>query len=192
MNRTHSAGKLTSSYDNNIKRSEGSPEDYSVLTRRSVVSVLWLSRTAASFYLIWLEARIVTSSLLSSVTGRVKNHTNQLLLIKLSRVPWFHNNVDCSCNVDSTTVGVGRAPLSHGAKHWVMSADTGAILVILGLGVTHLVKFRLKNDELWLFFLQIVIVTVDASILPPNHTAYLCIWWDITWTSIGLGWNTGY
>lgn len=33
------------------------------------------------------------------------------------------------------------------------------------------------------------ILTVEASILPPNQTAYLCIWCDITWTSIGFGWN---
>ena len=29
--------------------------------------------------------------------------------------------------------------------------------------------------------------TVDASMLPPNQTAYLCIWWEITCTSIGFG-----
>jgi len=31
------------------------------------------------------------------------------------------------------------------------------------------------------------ILTVYASMLPPNQTAYLCIWWVITWTSIGFG-----
>lgn len=34
-------------------------------------------------------------------------------------------------------------------------------------------------------------LTVDASIDPPNHTAYLCMWWVMTWTSIGLGWKGG-
>lgn len=30
-------------------------------------------------------------------------------------------------------------------------------------------------------------LTVDANILPPNQTAYRCIWCVITWTSIGFG-----
>lgn len=33
------------------------------------------------------------------------------------------------------------------------------------------------------------ILTVDANMDPPNHTAYLCMWWVMTWTSIGLGWG---
>lgn len=33
------------------------------------------------------------------------------------------------------------------------------------------------------------ILTVDANIDPPNHTAYLCMWWVMTCTSIGLGWE---
>lgn len=33
------------------------------------------------------------------------------------------------------------------------------------------------------------ILTVDANIDPPNHTAYLCMWWVMTCTSIGLGWG---
>ena len=30
-------------------------------------------------------------------------------------------------------------------------------------------------------------LTVEASMLPPNQTAYRCIWWEITCTSIGFG-----
>ena len=30
-------------------------------------------------------------------------------------------------------------------------------------------------------------LTVEASIEPPNHTAYRCMWWVITCVSIGLG-----
>ena len=30
-------------------------------------------------------------------------------------------------------------------------------------------------------------LTVDASMLPPNHTAYRCIWCEMTLTSMGLG-----
>ena len=33
----------------------------------------------------------------------------------------------------------------------------------------------------------VFILTVDASIDPPNQTAYLCMWWVMTCTSMGLG-----
>ena len=39
----------------------------------------------------------------------------------------------------------GFGPLGHGAEDGVVPADRGAVFVVLGLGVAHLVELRLQE-----------------------------------------------
>ena len=71
---------------------------------------------------------------------------------------------DCACRCQVHTRHTGL---------WCGTLDKTPAAIIQAL-VTHSTHETLK-------------VTVDASMLPPNHTAYLCIWCWITETSIGFG-----
>jgi len=43
--------------------------------------------------------------------------------------------------------GAGKASLTHGTEYWVVSANAGAILVVLLFGVAHIVEFRGRRQH---------------------------------------------
>ena len=88
---------------------------------------------------------------------------------------------------DYNIVSIPHSPLCHGPEHRVVPTDGGPVLVVLCFGVANLVELRLKRVSDGLLYVESDIFTVDANILPPNQTAYLCIWCWMTWTSIGFG-----
>ena len=51
-------------------------------------------------------------------------------------------------------------------------------LINISLSIPHINPMPLTYPDIKL--------TVDASIEPPNHTANLCMWWLMTFTSIGF------
>ena len=69
--------------------------------------------------------------------------------------------------------------LGHRAEHWVVPTDRWAVLIVLCFGVANLVELGLKLITIYpwagLSGYQLS-PTVDANMLPPNQTAYLCIW----------------
>ncbi len=63
---------------------------------------------------------------------------------------------------------------------WLKCCTSKKGTTLVSLKADFILLSEHKRDE---------ILTVDANIDPPNHTAYLCIWWVMTCTSIGLGWG---
>lgn len=81
-----------------------------------------------------------------------------------------------------------------------MATNTRSIFFIGSFSMAHLIEFRLEiradgsinkcvNCTHWRVTRKRKILTVDPNMLPPNQTAYRCMWCEITLTSIGFGYN---
>lgn len=89
--------------------------------------------------------------------------------------------------------------LCHNSKNRIMPTDAWTTLFIFLLRMANTIKLRLqKTFNTSIIYLNIKERdikwndnhhTEEASMLPPNHTAKRCMWWETTSTSIGFGYQ---